>query len=144
MFFDYLEESSMTKALKDGLAEGKIPDNEFIRSIRHFEPLDFDRVFLSIQASYGHHSIPRVTFENPSIYTHMEVGIFSVEDGFIDVLKHERFKDFTELKELVECQSIPGVYSYAPVELIEKLFQYMIATCGNLEIILNKRGERNY
>lgn len=80
-------------------------------------PVMDGKYWLSIQASFYHHCSPRETFDDLSMYSSMEFALIDTEGEFRSVASI--LPDFTELEDYYEHP----VYSFAPVELIEELYQ---------------------
>jgi hypothetical protein len=122
-FFDYLKEDAASEEMRIQMEEHKI---NMPISFRRFLPLMFNEYALSIQGSGAHYCTPRETFENPSIYSTMEVAIMSrASSNFVDITSEPLFKDFHLIEVVKERKASIGVYATVPVEVIEQLFQYM-------------------
>jgi hypothetical protein len=132
-FLDYLKEAEYTRRIKE---LGDEHSNSFLRDYRQFRPIGIGNIVLSIQASLHHYCTPRETFENPSIYMTMELGIFETpEDGGVpknvDLLNDERFRGLAKLEEFGENEVIKGIYGYMSVEAINSLFKYCYLLFGS-------------
>jgi hypothetical protein len=103
--------------------------NEFLRAYRQFKPIVLAGIHLSIQASYHHYCTPRDTFENPSIYTHMELGLVSVYEGdrsWVDLHTDGRLEGFRFKADFKEYEEQTGLFAFIPVEYIELLYKYLV------------------
>ena len=103
------------------LSEDNIPDSPYWR---HFKAIDLGRWALSIQAHRGAYCQPRDVRE-PEEYTHMELGILNKDGEFLNARKSSVMRSFPEFHDLMYYYDGFGVYAYVPVELIEKLYQYL-------------------
>lgn len=127
-FFDKLMEDESTARVRRVVDKGFIDKDWFTTSYRRFKPLRFDSMRVSIQGSLNHYCAPRETFDNPSIYSAMEVGVFEKvgeNSKWIDVVTDKRFHDFDLREGFLAYEEQAGVYSFVPVEMIEKLYQYL-------------------
>ena len=76
-----------------------------------------DNLWLSIQASFAHYSIPRETIDDLQKYTHWEVALFT-RDNFVRVT--DVLPEFPSLAEIEHYES--QVYAYVPADLVEELY----------------------
>lgn len=120
-FISKLVETDESKQMKKLLPEifGSYEDVGF----RLFNGIPInENIHLSIQASYGHYCTPRKTLPLEQ-YTAMELAIFK-NGEFVNV--EEVVRDNTELVNKLNEYYVGTVYTYVPVELIEKLYQELI------------------
>lgn len=87
------------------------------RRVRSYYQIPVGDCWLSIQASVYHYCTPRENLENLAEYTTMEFALLNRKAKFISVT--DVLPGFTELEDYYDGT----IYSYAPVELIEKLYQ---------------------
>lgn len=129
-FFDCLMETEDTLKYKTWVEKGNYPKTSLGAQYRQFKPIVLGDIHLSIQGSYHHYCTPQETFENPTIYDSMEVGILRVEDGerdWVDLDTDKVFHGLLAIEVYRDYKEQNGLYSYLPVELIENLYQYLKA-----------------
>lgn len=87
--------------------------------LKHYQPIPIKdgEYWLSIQASVFHHCWPRETFDDLNMYTSMEMALMDNHGEFLSITKI--LPEFTMLQD----HYIHPIYSNAPVELIEELYQ---------------------
>lgn len=105
------------KALQE--TEESIRAREIVPGMRSFKSIYFGDLRLSIQASEYHYCTPRKTVELDK-YEAMEFALMS-NGEFIRVSEILPGPGFEEIEEYFD-----QVYAYAPVELIEEVYQKLV------------------
>lgn len=121
-FLKHLKENEHEQRMRKELDEKYLALGLGTSDMRRLELLENDEasVFLSIQGSGGHYSTPREVVPLDQ-YSTMEVAVKRTQDHeFITV--DEVTNDPEIIAAFAECYSDP-VYSYVPVEWIERLYQ---------------------
>lgn len=110
---------------------------EFIKKLKRskenkemFIPIKAKNYRLSIQASSFHYSIPKKYLEKEK-YRCFELAIFN-QNGWFDISKSSKIKKFSNYKTLMKYSdgeyTGTQVFCYVPVQLVEKLYQFLIKT----------------
>lgn len=90
-----------------------------------FRRIEFNGGYtMSIQASRGHYSHPREVLDDKYDYKSFEVALMNSRGDFIN------FKDEFGIDFLEEFFDGGVIYGYAPVESIQKVFDYMANRFG--------------
>jgi hypothetical protein len=95
---------------------------------RMFTAVKAGRYSLSVQGSEGHYCSPRKTLP-PSLYSDMELAIFSKGDWF-RISRNKKIKAFPRYNELIEradgsvAQKV-CVFGYVSVNLLNDLYLYL-------------------
>jgi hypothetical protein len=120
-FINALVETEDSKKYNEKMKEIGYYFDEYnkYRALKHIKK---DDVSLSIQASYGHYCVPRLTLSNLNDYSEMEFALMR-ESGFIQV--KDILPNLSVLDEIEE-RFDGSVYGFVPVELIEELYKAFI------------------
>ena len=119
MTVNFVSKLEEVKRNKSDCDESLIPTEE---RFRIFKRISIGEYILSIQASYGHYSEPRVTVDKDN-YTKWEIAIFKNE-GWVENPEIE-FENFHRINELKEKYGEDTVGSFVPTDLIEDLLEYV-------------------
>lgn len=95
---------------------------------RQFECIHIGDYLLSIQADAGHYCQPKKTVDKKE-YISMEIAIMksTEEMEFVNLEKDPFFKDFDGLDDLLDFNDHMGeIFPYTPIDLIQRLYDYMI------------------
>lgn len=104
-----------------GMKVNTIVSNDIMRIYNHI-PFS-KRIELSIQASSFHYCIPKKTI-NLEEYKNMEVAFCNpIKQTFINLKFIINDSDLLKELQKYECS---GVYGDVPVELIEKIYNYLV------------------